>query len=77
VFRACPFEKDEYPTHMISAKGFVSEVRIQPPSDPNCAFFLAACPFHFPTRSDPRAWIPSKVNVFKRKAGVAARHRNR
>ncbi|KRH71774.1 hypothetical protein GLYMA_02G168200v4 [Glycine max] len=24
----CPFEKDECPTHVISAKGFVSEVRI-------------------------------------------------
>lgn len=28
VFRACPFSKDECPTHVISAKGFVSEVRI-------------------------------------------------
>ncbi|KAK7235885.1 hypothetical protein RIF29_45980 [Crotalaria pallida] len=26
VFRACPFSKDECPTHVISAKGFVSEV---------------------------------------------------
>ena len=24
----CPFSKDECPTHVISAKGFVSEVRI-------------------------------------------------
>lgn len=28
VFRACPFSKDECPTHVISAKGFVSEVII-------------------------------------------------
>ena len=28
VFRACPFSKDECPTHVMSAKGFVSEVRI-------------------------------------------------
>lgn len=28
VFRACPFSKFECPTHVISAKGFVSEVRI-------------------------------------------------
>jgi hypothetical protein len=28
VFRACPFSKFECPTHVISAKGFVSEVII-------------------------------------------------